>query len=74
MICVDVNIWNELVEDSSGGIDDPVGHLRRNSHRISEFAESRSWDGGKPFEPGILSQWYKRHRQGSKSSKTVVIF
>lgn len=37
VVRVDVDVWDELVEDSPGWLYNPVGHLRRNSYRVSEF-------------------------------------
>lgn len=37
VVCVNIDVWYELVEDSPGWLYNPVGHLRRNSHRISEL-------------------------------------
>lgn len=36
VVRVDVNIWDEFVQDAPGGVHDSVGHLRRHSHRESD--------------------------------------
>ena len=42
VVRVDVNVWNELVDDTAGRVYDAVGHLWGDSHGVSERMESRS--------------------------------
>ena len=42
VVRVDVNVWNELVDDTAGRVYDPVGHLWGDPRRVSERVESRS--------------------------------
>lgn len=41
VVGVDVNIRDEFVQDAPGRVHDPVGHLRRNSHREPDAGRSK---------------------------------
>ena len=35
MVCIDVNIWKKLIENTTSSIYDSIGYGRRNTHGIS---------------------------------------
>ena len=41
MVCVDVDIRYELVENAPGRVHNPIGHLGGHSHRVAEPIQSR---------------------------------
>lgn len=41
VVGVDVDVWEQLVEDAARRVHQPVGHLRRNSHRVPEFSSGQ---------------------------------